>query len=625
MKRSLILYFALMTFLCTPLAVAGQAQRSAAVPPPDIASYTIAVRYDPETHKLTGEETAVYHNRTEAPIPDLVFHLYLNAFRSENTVWMQEAGVEHRGFNYDSAHPGWIKIDQLATTDGMQLSVEAVDPDETLVRAALPRPVSPGETVTVALSFTAQLPKVFARTGWGAEGDFLMAGQWFPKFGVWESAAAGEEGTGGAWNAYPFHANSEFYADFGAYDVRMTLPESWIVGATGSRVGEAVANDDGTATHHFHAEHVIDFAWAASPLFLEQTREVDGITVRLLYTSDSGRRNAKRAMDATEEGLRLYAEWYGPYGKGLYDALSVVMTPADARGAGGMEYPQLFTVGALGSDAPPCIRMLEVETLHELGHQWFQSVVATNEAEEPWLDEGFTDYSTVRAMNALYDGALSDCGGWTFSYLAMHRLNYLTSPEVSMYGKAWDFDIMDYAVATYSKPVVAFSTLERLVGDAAMRRFLHTYFDRFAFTHPSTHDVRAVMAETLGEETAAWFFDGLVYEDTILDAYIAEGADQADRQLERRGELCIPTEVQLDFVGEPPESVLWPCDAPAPSLSGEGRLTSVRIDPERELLVDLARGNNMWQRSLDWRAWLGVVVRAVYTLENFFFWGGAVW
>ncbi len=201
-----------------------------AQPPPDVASYVIDARYDPVAHVITGTQTATYVNRTQDAIPDLVFHLYLNAFRNEGTLWMQESGTSSRGFQFDANNPGSITVDAIQLADGTALTLESVDADQTLVRAVLPEPVAPGEDVTVEMTFTALFPKVFARTGWADGGDFVMAGQWFPKFGVWQD---------GAWNAYPFHANSEFYADFGSYEVGLTLPQGWVVGTVGTAVDDA--------------------------------------------------------------------------------------------------------------------------------------------------------------------------------------------------------------------------------------------------------------------------------------------------------------------------------------------------------------------------------------------------
>lgn len=610
------LWLLLAALLCLVPAQPGRAQPASTVAPPEVASYIIAARYDPDTHQLTGQETIRYTNRTDAAMSDLVFHLYLNAFRSQNTLWMQEAGPEHRGYTFYPTENGWSRIESLALADGTPLELDALDADETLVRAMLSQRVLPGETVTVNLAFTAQLPRVFARTGWADDGDFVMAGQWFPKPGVWEATG---------WNAYPFHANSEFFADFGDYDVAVTLPAGWVTGATGLSTGAPQRNADGTETHRFRAEHVIDFAWTASPHFREQLREVEGVTIRTLYYP-SARATARRIMSATEGAFRLYSEWYGPYGMGFYPQLTVVAVPPDAGGAGGMEYPTLFTVGALeyGVPLPGCFKITEAETVHELGHQWFQSVVATNEAEDPWLDEGFTDYLTVRAMNALYDGAMLDCWGWNFSYLGSRRIEYQLFPDLPMAGAAWNFGPTDYGIAAYSKPATALSMLERTVGEEAMLRFMRAYYERYAFGHPDSAAVQAVMAETLGQETADRFFQDWVYGNGTLDWSVQDlGATEA--LIRRQGAACAPTMARLELRGAAPEERALPCDSSDIVVSADAPLLAVEIDSDQALLLDQNLVNNGLRQTPDWAAWLGLSTRMALFLQDFFLGGGALW
>ncbi len=575
-----------------------------AQPPPDVASYVIDARYDPVAHVITGTQTATYVNLTQDAIPDLVFHLYLNAFRSENTLWMQESGSSARGFQFDPSYPGSITVDAIQLADGTALTLEGVDADETLARAILPEPVAPGGAVIVEMSFIAQLPKVFARTGWADGGDFVMAGQWFPKFGVWQD---------GAWNAYPFHANSEFYADFGSYDVGLTLPEGWVVGTTGTAVNETVANVDGTATRRFRAEHVIDFAWGASPHFRIRSETVDGVRVEVLHYADA-RVASRRVMRATVDTLPLYGDWYGTYGGGLYPELTVILVPSGAGGAGGMEYPSLFTVGATVTHSDPVyLRLLEVETVHELAHQWFQSLVATNEAEEPWLDEGFAEYSSLRAMDALYGGALSNWGRWTLSYLSIDRSEYVSAPDTTIAGTAWSFGNA-YGIAAYAKPALSLTMLQRRVGDAAMVDFLGAYARRFAFTHPSADDLHGVMAETLGEETATWFFDELVNSRATLDARAADPGTGAFDPV-REGQLCLPERVRV-VEGQQVLEPVWPCGEAFPEALDAA--TSVVIDPDLVAVLDLDLVNNGLERRPDRAVWLGTVVRTMQLLQGLF-------
>jgi len=133
--------------------------------------------------------------------------------------------------------------------------------DRTLAAASLEKPVEPGGTMQLRVEWTGKFPRNFDRTG--AIGNYFFVSQWFPKLGVFEQG----------WTAHQFFANSEFYADFGTYDVRMTVPTGWIVGATGVQQSRTDAN--GKTTHRYTQEDVHDFAWTTSPDFIEKRRQFE--------------------------------------------------------------------------------------------------------------------------------------------------------------------------------------------------------------------------------------------------------------------------------------------------------------------------------------------------------------
>lgn len=574
---------------------------------PEIASYDIDVTLDAGARTLAGRERITYANTTADPIPDLVFHLYLNAFASRDTIFMREGGAAHRGQAWSPDAAGWIEVTELRLAGGQPLALETLE-DGTLARAALPEPVAPGEAVEIELEFHAQLPRVFARTGYA--GDFLMVGQWFPKLGVWQD---------GAWNAYPFHANAEFYADFGTYDVAITLPAGHVTGATGLPVEQA-DNGDGTQTVAYHAEGVIDFAWTASPDFEQESRSVDGVEVIYLYLPEHAR-TVDRVLDATEAALTHYGQWYGTY---PYPRLTVVDVPDDGQGAGGMEYPMLFTAGpmsALGVSLDVtrgADRSLELVVVHEAGHQWWQSVVATNEAEEPWLDEGMTEYSAVRLLTRLYGPgrSLFDSRVVSLGSLDTRRLEYFLSPGVPMYGPAWEFETMEYVIATYSKPALSLLTLERTLGEETMLELMSTYYQRHRFGHPTTEDFRTVAQEVTGQELD-WFFDGLVYGDEVVNYRVAE-LEPRSVTVAREGELAVPTEVLVTF--EDGTTVLEPWDGSQEEQTfayPDGpAVRSAEVDPEGRVLVDLRWADNGLSRQVYVADWLAVAARLVYYVQN---------
>jgi len=605
-RRRLIILLALLWCIQVPLLAAAPPAYAQTVEP--IASYSISVTLDADEKSLRARETVTYVNTTDEPIPDLVFHLYLNAFRDSDTIFLMEGGPKHRGNTWDPDHPGWIKVDRIQLGDGTDLDLLPVE-DGTLARAELPAPVAPGDSVTVEVEFHAQLPRVFARTGYA--GDYFMVGQWFPKLGVWED---------GAWNAYPFHLNAEFYADFGTYDVSITLPSDYVTGGTGLPTSTE-DNGDGTQTVSYHAENVIDFAWTASPDFQQATREVGDVEVLYLYLPEHDWTVA-RVLDAAQAAVSYYSQWYGRY---PYRRLTIVDAPDDGQGAGGMEYPTLVTVGVLdltGLARIPLLRdidrTLEAVTVHEIGHQWWQSMVGFNEAEEPWLDEGLTDYSALRVLDAIYgsDRSIVDGANLHIGYLDLQRLSYMTVPRVPMYGQAWDFGF-EYGIATYSKPVLSWRTLERTIGDDALLEILSTFFQRYQLGHPTTADLRAVTEEIYGQDLD-WFFDGLVYDNEVLN-YAVSSLDTHSVTLSRQGELAIPTEVRVTFADG--SSVVEPWDGTQEEVTFnypgvQAPIRRAEIDPDHKIALDLRWSDNGRSRLPEIWSWLALTTRILYTIQD---------
>ncbi len=610
---------ALLLAACLPAPTAPAAPASgsapAAAPPnvPLVASYAIDVTLDPAAKTLLGRETITYTNTTSSPIPDLVFHLYLNAFRDQNSLFLKEGGGSMRFFAWDSQHPGYIDVTALRLKDGPVLTLEPLD-DGTLARAALPAPIAPGQAAQIDVEFKALLPKVFARTGYAGQ-DFFMVGQWFPKLGVWHAAR-------GAWNAYPFHANSEFYADFGAYDVAITLPKEYVTGGGGLLVSTQ-ANSDGTQTVRYHAEPVIDFSWTASPKFRTATRQATGYAGRLeiayLYLPEHAP-TVSRVLQAADRAVSAYTQWYGPY---PYARLTLVDVPNDGQGAGGMEYPTLFTVGTLdvtglGLTLGAGDHTLETVVVHEAAHQWFQAMVATNEAEEPWLDEGFADFSAAKVLDAMFgaDRSLYDLPGLKVGYADMRRLEFLLLGQTPMYGTAWSFSAETYGVAAYSKPVMALRTLESVLGEDLFQKVMRTYFSHYAFAHPTTADLRALVTEVTGQDRA-WFFDGLVYSPDMAN-YTVTGLDDHSVTVAREEALRLPATVRVTFADGTSTTELWDGAETPRTFSYPNRplITRAEIDPGQGLWAETSALDNGRLRQPDLNAWLAVVTRLVYSLQN---------
>lgn len=484
---------------------------------PRIANYDIQVSLDTKQRLLVGQEKITWVNPSPDRVTELQFHLYLNAFRNNRSTFMIESGGSHRGYRMEDDGWGYIEIDDIHLPSGERLTeqMEFIHPDnndvddKTVLRLPLSRPVQPGQAIVLNIHFTAKLPEPpVARVG--AKKEYFFVGQWFPKIGVYQN---------GGWNCHQYHRNSEFFADFGVYDVRLTVPQENIVGATGIEV-ERCDNGDGTATHFYHAEDVHDFAWTTSPEFIVVTDTVQDVAVRVLLQPDHWNQ-ARRHLEAARVAIEYFQNWYGDY---PYPNLTIVDPRRGAGATGGMEYPTLITAGT-AYGLPRGIRMVEMVIIHEFGHNYWYHLVANNEFEEAWLDEGINSYSESQIVADHYGpvGDMFDFWGLRINDLQLQRAAYLFAPDIDpILQKSWHYySFNSYGVNSYQKPSLVLTTLQNYLGRETMQRIMRTYFERWKFKHPSTQDFIAVANEVSGQDLR-WFFDQALFTTAILDYSVAD-------------------------------------------------------------------------------------------------------
>ncbi len=501
------------------LAAAASAWITAAAQPvifpqplsPRIANYTIDVRYTPVSNTLIGHETLVWHNQSRDEIPTLQFHLYLNAFRNNRSTFMKESGALSGGFKTDPNRWGFTDIKKIALSTGEDLTnhYRFIQPDDTnaddktVIELLLPRPVRPGDSVALVIDFHAKLPEPpFARSGVKAE--YVFAGQWFPKIGVY---------TNNGWNCHQYHGNSEFFADFGVYDVRITVPEKNVVGATGLEVN-VTKNNDGTATHWYHAEDVHDFAWTASPEYVEFTGSAENVKIRVLMQPDHVD-TGPRHVAAAETAIRYFHKWYGTY---PFPNLTVVDPRREAGATGGMEYPTLITADTYYR-LPEGFRFTELVIIHEFGHNYWYHLLASNEFEESWMDEGINTYTEVQILHDAYGPAGDgiDLLGLQLTDLAFQRVQYMAYATLDpTIRKAWEYYPGGYGVNSYAKPGLLLTTLQNYLGWDTMLKIMRTYVERWKFKHPTTNDFISVANEVAGQNLD-WFFDQALRSNAVLD------------------------------------------------------------------------------------------------------------
>ena len=389
-----------LTFLVALAAIASSNSSTAAPLTSPVASYQISCRLDAEKKVVEGTELLTWTNTTSKPAATLQFHLYLNAFRNKLSTFWREAGGEHRGNRLPESW-GSIEVTRMTLADGSDLlpAMTYISPDDgnphdrTVAEVQLPRAVAPGETISLSIDFRSRLPRVSTRTGW--KGDFFLVAQWFPKIGVLE-----EDG----WNCHQFHSASEFFADFGDYDVSIEVPARYRgkVGATGRRVEERDVQGD-RVLYRFKQESVHDFAWTADPGYLvglDHYREpgVADVQITLLLQPEH-EHLAARYFKATRTAISGYGRVLGPY---PYPTLTVVDPPWGARGAGRNGVPHADHRRELPDRARERAAARRASPSTSSGHQYFYGMLASNEFEEPWLDEGFNQYMEARVVGAAY-------------------------------------------------------------------------------------------------------------------------------------------------------------------------------------------------------------------------------
>lgn len=616
-------YFYLIFFFLLPGMAAGGIRPIFPEPlSPRIANYHIRISLDTHRKVLNGSETIVWHNNTNQPADELRFHLYMNAFRNLRSSFLQKRNLRHQRFaSFDPSKLGGIDLQRITLDSGEELldRVEFVQPDDrnphdsTVIRISLPRPVPPGGQISLDIDFQTRLPRIIARTGYAH--DFFLLGQWFPKLGVFEN---------GGWNCHQFHPNSEFFADFGVYDVELTLPAEYLVGATGILQREETG--DSLKTLFFRAEDVHDFALTAWPKYRRETRNLNGTSVSLLYVPEhSGQ--VERYFTAISNALTFLGEWLEPY---PYPNLTLVDPPRYASAAAGMEYPCFIVCGTIWG-LPQQERLLpEDVTIHEFAHQYFYGILASNEFEEPWLDEGFTSFATMKVLNRMFGlhNSMSTLLKIWVGSMDEHKSAYMRNPTQDYIVKpAWEFQTGGYGRFSYSKPVLILQTLENYLGDSTMNKIMETYLHRWKFRHPVTRNFMDVVNQ-IAPQNMNWFLEPALYGTDILDYQVskatvrkirANAADTTDSltaeyesrvEVRRNGTFVFPVEIAFCFSGG--DTLIEQWDGKAPyrvfTFRRPDKLFSAQVDPQNKIWLDVNWSNNSFtvreNKPAFWRHWV---------------------
>ncbi len=516
------LFIVSLIFICAFGTAAGvRAQEEVLCP--QIANYTMDVTYTPSERLVTGTEVLTWTNPSEIAVEELWFHLYWNGFQnSRSTYYKESQRMARRSFGSDPADWGYCHVDAIRLE--ADAKYEATDltaalryrhpdddntEDQTVFSVALPEPLRAGETVSLTIDFTSLIPGRKAVGG--------VFGQWYPKIGAFYEDQ---------WNCHQYHAGTEFVSDYGTYDVKITLPSDYVIGATGEH-REKTPNAGGATTHRFVQHSVHNFAWTAGPHLLEFVEDYEfapGKTTEITLLLQPQHRNLRdRFMEATKNAVKYCSLWFGDY---PYTTVTCI-NPTKSRG-GGMEYPTFFTSGAYFLDRENTARPESV-IIHEFGHGYFMGLVGSNEFENIWMDEGFASFLDTEIYYEVYGTPVyfKNYFGIPLRFHQVKRpIEIDETTAISSHRATWNTDKMDNfgwrfmdgrgGSHSYAKGELMLRTLNRFLGDEVFFPMMKAYSTRWWFKHPRPHDFYAVVSEFAGEDMS-WFLDQFVYGSDKLD------------------------------------------------------------------------------------------------------------
>lgn len=639
------------------------------------ASYKMDVWLDVDKKTVSGKEVLTWENDSFFYVDKLQFHLYLNAFKNNRSTFMLESGLEFDEdtksieFGYcDILSMKILKTDFMEETD-LTETLEFIQPDDnnlddqTVVQASLPAAIPPHSQVQVVIEFVTKLPKALRRSGYIA--DYYFVAQWFPKIGVFWN---------GEWNCHQYHQNSEFFADYGTYDVNLTVPKEYIVGATGERKTMETRKTDVT-TYNYYQECVHDFAWTACPRFIEKVEKYalpsgKDVEITLLLMPEH-KRQEERYFTATKNAIKYYSKWYGEY---PYTTVTVV-DPAYKSNSGGMEYPTFFT-GRANWLAPKNVWTPETVTVHEFGHGYWYGLIGSNEFENPWIDEGFNSFAESQVMQVAYgpNHYVKRYFGIPIVYDEIEfkqkfdglsgYMEWAKADNMQRY--AWKFLSIgssrnSYWVNSYDKPQLMLLTLKNYLGDRIFDKIMMTFSQRWWYKHPKPQDFFDVVNEISGKDMK-WFFDQFVYGSNVLDyavSYVSSkeesekigiftkwGRDydrqkislnteksdslkQADSGTDRKiyinevivrrlGEAVMPVDIQVKFENGETINEYWDGNYRWIKYTYKKpvKVVSAVVDPEHKYVLDINYTNNSKVTETNYYAVLKWASKWMFWLQN---------
>jgi hypothetical protein len=487
--------------------------------------YSIDAQLNDKEKSITGSETIVYKNNSPEALSFIWFHIYPNAYKDLSTALFQQIKNDPKKKGNSNKMLGGSISNLAFTVNGKPATTEAhpnlqyID----IVKVVLPQPLQPGDSATIATPFKVQLPNYGSRSGY-TDGEFMIC-QWYPKPAVFDKDG---------WHEMPYLDMGEFYSEYATYKVNITVPAAYVVSATGllqtpaelaayktigsfnvhrgdSKPKLYTPTLEANKTLSYYADSVPDFAWFADKGFI-----VDYDTIQLssgkvinAFTFYYNNNNTpwKNSIGYVKDAIQHYSNWIGEY---AYPIVQAVEGPKN-NSSGGMEYPTVTLITS--PDAKPAT--LDAVITHEVGHNWFMSMLGSNERIHPWMDEGMNSYFQFRYEAEKYRGntifgdripdvvkKLSEEDFQDAVYKTMMTIPIQPAVETA---SATYSSSEDYGLTSYVKAAEWMYLLERTVGKEKVDKAFQNYFTQWRFKHLQPSDLKAAFEQAIGGNLTQFF------------------------------------------------------------------------------------------------------------------------
>ena len=502
--------------------------------------YKMDVTVDVTSNTYSGTQKLIYTNNSPEALNVVFYHLYYNAFQPGSemdirsiTISDPDSRVDNRISKLQKDDYGFMNVLSL-NQNNVPVSFNVAG---TVLEVQLNTPIKSGESVVFDLVFEAQVPPVIRRAGKNSkENVALSMAQWYPKMAEYDF-----EG----WHADPY-ISREFHGVWGDFDVKLTIDKNYTVGGTGylqnpAEVGHGYGQKTtkekaDVLTWHFVAPNVHDFTWAADPNFTHDTLQVpDGPVLHFLYKNSLDKKykeNWKELQPMASEIIQHYSKTVGEY---PYKQYSIIQ-----GGDGGMEYGMCTLI----TGERPFESLVGV-TAHEIGHTWFQFLLASNESRHPWLDEGFAEYTCTFIENTLLGKENKDPLRGSYNRYIDLALSGMEQP-MSTHADRFKYN-SSYSTSTYRKGALLLAQLKYIIGKKDFDETLKRYFKDWAFKHPTPNDFIRCAEKTSGMELEWFLTDWTQTVNTIDYAIIDVNSlgSGVEINLERIGLMPMPVEVEV--------------------------------------------------------------------------------